>query len=459
MRLGSPHTASSSPRRREAGTALILAVSTVFILSILVADMHEVTGTAYAVAAHQRDALQAEYMARSGLNLTRLLMSGPNQQALTQAVRPIYQLTLGHGGPGELPVWMAADEILRPFCNYAATQSDGGFDLGEAKGFGDNPAVCQIRAQADNAKINVSSGLHFGGDEARRNTAMQLFALMGGYHSPSPYDPLFDQVDSQGQLNSRLDIVSAAIDWWDPDTERLQFDPGANEIRQSGTEDDVYQRYDPPYRAKNAPFDSLEELRLLRGIGDDFWSTFIEPDPNDIRSRNVTIYGSGRINANEAPPEVLLAQVCSIADDQLLCNNPLEAAKFIQLLRTVRAMFPIPIFGSSADFVNFMRGQSPLYTQLVGMLGAQSPLVFTPLTVDGNVGNALGNAFLVVAQIVTIESTGFAGCPDDPLEVPEGCRTRVRIRAVVNKDTRWTPPPPNPGRMPTLGVFHHYRVD
>ncbi len=443
---------------RRQGTALLLAISTLFILSILVLDMLESTSTAHAVAAHQRDALRAEYMARSGLNLTRLLMSSPNQRALTAAVRPIYQATLGHGGPGELPVWMAANEILQPFCNYQSA-SEGGFDLGQAKGFEGNPAVCRIRAQADNAKINVSTGLHFGGDDARRNTAMQLFALMGGYQSPSPYDPLFQQADSHGRVHSRLDVVSAVIDWWDRDTERLQFDPGANEVRQSGGEDDIYQTYDPPYRAKNAAYDSLAELRLVRGVGDDFWATFIEPDPSDIRSRNVTVYGSGRINVNEAPAEVLLARICSIAGDQLLCTNPAEAAKFIQLLRTVRSMFPIPIFGSSADFVNFMRGQSPLYAQLVALLGEQNPLVFSPLTISGQAGNELGNAFLVVAQIVSIESTGFSGCPEDPLEIPEGCRTRVRVRAVVNKDARWTPPPPNPGRMPTLGIFHHYRID
>jgi general secretion pathway protein K len=424
----------------------VLALTTIAILTVLVADMQESTSTAYAIATQQRDRLRAEYMAKSGLNLTRLIMSGPNQQQLTATVRPIYQLTLGHGGPGELPVWMAANEILQPFCNFEASEQ-AGFELGGANDFFGAPGTCEITAQADNAKINVSSGLHFGGDQARLNTAMQLFSLMGGYHSPSPYDPLFDRLDGQGQLTSRLDVVAATIDWWDPDTERMIFDPGASEVSQAGSEDDIYASYEDPYRVKNAAFDSLEELRYIRGVGDDFWATFVEPDPDDIRSRNLTIYGSGRINANEAPAEVLLARTCSIVPDALLCIDPLEAAKFIQVVRTVRSMLPLPIFGSNGDFVNFMRGQTQLYTMLKGILGEENPLLFTPIDVSGQQMTDLTNAFIVVAQIVTIESIGYAG------------RARVRIRAVVNKDRDWNPPPPNPGSMPTLGIFHHYRVD
>src|SRR5690606_31334050 len=107
-------------------------------------------------------------------------------------------------------------------------------------------------------------------------------------------------------------------------------------------EDNVYRMFDDSYEPKNAPFDSIEELRLVRGIGDDFWATFIEPDPDDPRTRAITIYGSGAVNPNEATPEVLIARVCSILVDQPLCTDPIEAAKFIQILRTLRMIAPIP---------------------------------------------------------------------------------------------------------------------
>ena len=81
--------------------------------------------------------------------------------------------------------------------------------------------------------------------------------------------------------------VAAVIDWWDEDEQRTLFDPGAAKVNSSGREDDIYGRFAEPYRIKNAPFDSLDELRMVRGFTDDFWATFVEPDrtpPNGDRS-------------------------------------------------------------------------------------------------------------------------------------------------------------------------------
>jgi general secretion pathway protein K len=276
--------------------------------------------------------------------------------------------------------------------------------------------------------------------------------MLGGYQAPSPYDPLFEKRDGEGQFNTRLDVISALADWWDPDQQRTQFDPGASTVTSGGGEDEIYRRYRDPYVIKNAPFDSLEEVRLVRGVTDDFWATFVQPDPDDLRSERLTIYGSGAVNPNEAPPEVMLARLCSFRGltDQPLCSDPLEAAKFIQLVRTVRSIFPVPFFTRSGDFLNFVEGRgggTDLYPLLLGMLGPTSPLVFRPVTIPADVRTAVDNAFVTAARILTIRGEGRVG------------RARVRIRTVANFHDRWTPPPPNAGSMPALGVFHYYRVD
>src|SRR5690606_541286 len=98
------------------------------------------------------------------------------------------------------------------------------------------------------------------------------------------------------------------------------------------------------------------ELRLIRGVTDDFWATFVEPDPEDPSSRSLTIYGSGRVHLNEARAEVLLARTCSILVDQPLCSDPTEAAKFIQIINTARMMAPIPWFSSHEDYARFLEG-------------------------------------------------------------------------------------------------------
>lgn len=445
------------PKPREQGVALVIAITTVAILSVMLADMHESTGTAFAVATAERDRLQAEYIAKSGHNLTRLLIR--NEPRIRQMVSPLYQALIGRPPP-QLPIWSLANDILQPFCRGPEGPDDDEFDferagqlpdfLRGAQGLENLPGTCEIVAFAENSKINVNDPLFLNGDRARRSISMQMFAVMGGYQSPSPYDPLFQQRDADGQFSNRQDILGGIIDWWDVDTDRTTFDPGAGEVATSGGEDDVYRRLDDPYEPKNAPFDSLEELRLVRGIGDDFWATFVEPVRGDDRSRKITVYGSGSVNPNEAPPEVLLARICSFLENPPLCTDPAEAMKFVQLLSTVRSMFPVPFFTRSGDFMNFAEGRGgprDLYPMMRSFLGPDSPLLFTPVAIPQAMRGEVASSFVTAAQIIRIHVTANVG------------RTNVHINSVMNFHDRWSPPPPNAGRMPGLGVFHYYRID
>lgn len=429
--------------------ALVLAITAIAILAVVLADMHEGTTAAYMVAATERDQLRAEYMARSGINLTRLLVA--QEPAIRIAVAPMYQMLTGRPPP-MIPVWNFADGILRPFCDYDRNTEEGsaGLNFGIAEGLGATGGTCEIISFGENSRININDPLSFDGDRAREIVALQTFGLVGGYLSPSPFDPLFEQSDPDGNFTSRLDLVSALIDWWDIDTDRTSFDPGAGTVASAGSEDDIYQRLDDPYRARNAPLDSIEELRLIRGVGDDFWATFVEPDPDDPRSRTITIYGSGAVNPNEAPPQVLYARVCSIIGLQPFCANPLEAAKFIQLMNTIRGIAPIPWFTHPRQFTEFLEGaggERDLYPMLSSFLGAGSELLFTPVTLTPEQRNQLDGVLVTAARILTIQATGRSG------------RATVRIRTVMNFHDRWVPPPPNAGTMPGLGIFYYYRID
>jgi len=433
----------------EKGIALVLALTAIAILAVVLADMHEGTTAAYIVATTERDQLRAEYMARSGLNLTRLLVAQEPQ--IRVAVAPMYTMLTGRPPP-MIPVWNFAEAILQPFCDYggATSEGSGGFNFGIAEGLGDTGATCEIVSFGENSRININDPLSFEGNRQQVIVAMQTFGLIGGYLSPSPFDPLFEQADPDGNYTARLDFVSALIDWWDLDTDRTNFDPGAGTVTSSGAEDDIYQTFDDPYRARNAPLDSIEELRMIRGVGDDFWATFVEPNPDDPRSRTVTIYGSGAVNPNEAPPEVLLARVCSIIGLQPLCANPAEAAKFIQLFQTVRSIAPIPWFTHPRQFVEFIAGEGgprDLYPMLSTFLGPGNPLLFTPVTLTPEQRNELDAVMVTAARIITIQVTGRSG------------RASVRARTVMNFHDRWTPPPPNAGTMPGLGIFYYYRLD
>jgi general secretion pathway protein K len=261
---------------------------------------------------------------------------------------------------------------------------------------------------------------------------------------------MFSQRDADGQFTTRLDIVSDVIDWWDYDEQRTVFDPGSKTIAISGSEDDVYGQFRDPYVVKNAPLDSLEELRLVRGIGDDFWATFIDPS-EDPRDRKITIYGSGIVNVNMAPPDVLLSRLCSFVTDQALCNNTAQQLAFVSLLSTIRQVLPLALFSTPKDFLDFISGSSnsgrDLYAALVGFLGADSPLLaWTPMQIPADQRKQIEERFLTLASIFTIQSTGRVG------------KAQARITAVVNFDPPWVPPPGVAGSLPALGVFHHYRI-
>jgi general secretion pathway protein K len=56
-------------------------------------------------------------------------------------------------------------------------------------------------------------------------------------------------------------ITDSILDWIDPD----------DQPRLSGAESDYYLSLDPPYQAKNGPFDSINELLLVRGVVPDMF--------------------------------------------------------------------------------------------------------------------------------------------------------------------------------------------
>ncbi len=92
-------------------------------------------------------------------------------------------------------------------------------------------------------------------------------------------------------------IVDSILDWKDPDDLH----------HLSGAEDDYYMSLQPPYKAKNANFDTLEELLLVKGMTTEI--LYGNEDKKGIIDL-LTLY-SGinriRINVNAAPKEVLMA--------------------------------------------------------------------------------------------------------------------------------------------------------
>ncbi len=439
------------PSRREQGVALVMVLTVVAVITMFVSEMTQNTTTSFQVAVSERDQLKAEYIAKSGLNLTRLLIAKEPQ--IRMAISPIYQMLAGHRPP-QINVWRFADSILAPFANLQAAKQSmptTGIDFSQMRGLTDTGGTFEITTQPENTMLNLNDPLFLSGNDAARSVAMQLYALMGGFQTNSPFDSMFNTLDPDGQATTRLDIVSDVVDWWDSalNEQRTIFDPGSLQVTSAGGEDDIYSRFTDPYRVKNAPFDSLEELRMIRGVSDDFWATFVQTDPEDPRTRRVTVYGSGAVNPNEARPEVLLARLCSYSgiSIQPLCQEPAQAMAFTVLFSTVRMLMPISLFETGDAFLQFMQGKGEMYSMLAAFPMAKTLLQWQPITIPADVAPQMGKAFITSAAIFSIQSIGRVG------------HTTVRMNSVVNFDPGWQPPQMTTAKMSGLGIFIHYRLD
>ncbi len=99
-------------------------------------------------------------------------------------------------------------------------------------------------------------------------------------------------------------IVDAIIDWRDAD------DNSTGNFAE--TESGYYGSLDPSYESKNADFEYIEELLLLRGITPALYFGGDGIGLKDI----VTPYGSGgKININTAPPVILRALMTGASED------------------------------------------------------------------------------------------------------------------------------------------------
>lgn len=424
-------------RRRRRGVALILVLSSLTILTVMLSEIQDESAAELGSALTARDALIAEYAARSGVNLTRLLIAA--EPTVRKSLQPILQLMMPGGTP-QIPVWEYSDRIMGAFNDAAgaeAFQSMAGFDMSQGKNLGMTGASFDLTVVDEDSKINLNEPAR-GGAFNQSRLASTLIGLMV---NPAN-DPLFEARDADGQFSDRQTICSAVIDWTDPDQDSYVCDPSNPTAQTAAAEDSFYDLLKKPYPRKNAAFDSLQELHRLRGFSDDFWATFIEPDPDNPQKRNVTVWGQGTININTANAQTLLAFICSQAPSSRMCSDPAEAIKFLGVVEAVR-MSPlggVPMFSSPKMFIKALSAKS---APAAGKAGA------TPSGGGGGgymseMFSALGLepvTFLSESQaekMLTVESKLFSIYATGVVKSAKR-ETRVRVHAVV--DYRNAPPP------------------
>ncbi len=413
-------------RRARRGVALILVLSSLTILTVMLSEIQDESSAELGASLSARDALVAEYAARSAVNLSRLLIAA--EPTIRTTLAPLFMMM--RSAPPQIPVWEFSDRVMGAFNNVEGTEAFkalGNFDMSQGKNLGMSGAGFELRVIDEDSKINLNEPAR-GGAFGQARLAASLIGLMSGPQN----DPLFERRDPDGQFSDRQAICSAIIDWTDPDQDSYVCDPNNPTAQTAAAEDSFYELLKKPYSRKNAGFDSLGELHKLRGFSDDFWATFVEPDPDRPDKRTVTVWGQGTINVNTANPQTLLAFVCAAAPAARVCSDPAETQKLLILLTMLRGSTAgIPIFTSPKMFVDALASKGKFGEIFKGM--GLEPVPF--LSED-----QAAKMVAVESKLFSIYATGV---------VKAGKReTRVRIHAVV--DFRNAPPP---GAAATAGLL------
>jgi general secretion pathway protein K len=402
---------------RERGVALVLVLGALTILAVMLTDFQDETSAELGSALSTRDSIKAEYAARSALQLSRLLIAA---EPTIRKGLAIFFIASG-GAPPQIPVWDFADQVLGAFNDAAGLQKFAALasvSMDQGKKLGIEGAGFDIDIIDEDSKIDLNTAWKDPLTQTR--LAAQILGLIG----PVQFDPLFTARDGDGQYSDRLQICGALIDWVDANQDATTCDLTTQQGPSSAPEDSFYQQLDQPYFRKNAPFDSLEELHMVRGVSDDFWANFIDPDPNDPHRRNVTIWGQGKVNVNTANAQTILALVCGGTKPlATVCTDPIEAGKFLALVNMMR-MFTMgaPLFNSPQGFISTLKQQSPIGLILKSL--GLAPITFAS---EADVKKSIATE----SKVFTIMATG---------RVRSGQReTKVKIHAVV--DFRNAPSP------------------
>jgi general secretion pathway protein K len=330
-------------RGRQAGIALVVVTVTCAVMGAVVGDFAYNARVDLEAAANARDELRAEYLARAGIQLSRLLIKV--QSSVLDRNRQFV---------GDIQISDFAPYLVKAFGGAADEQAGIGaligVDFSQMKGLGvGKGASFDLNMEAEDGKLNLNCG----GGFAETAKQGQLYAILYAMMWPPRYNRLFETPDVDGQYFTREDTAKAIIDWADADEQR--YDPAGGS---SGAEDYRYDAQRDPYRAHNQLYDTVEELNLVRGVGDPFWGSF-----GDM----MTVYGGCKVNVGAIKTEhwPLMAAIlrATVKDDHKSDPVLQDDLLLAQLAQTVLGMTKMTGgFQSTQQFVQAITNPASLFT-------------------------------------------------------------------------------------------------
>jgi type II secretory pathway component PulK len=326
-------------------------LATLMVLTVLVTEVTYTSRVRYLVSAHRRDQVQAEWLARSGANIYRLILVANKEleksgiaeyasmfgvnigDALWQMVPMIntglLRMMMGSGGDVDDISEEALDEFKRTGQVADEYTEGAGEGLFSGRDFLDFDGDFAAEISDHESRVGINS---FATESAtviqESDTAQRLYALLSGEEN--------DQWFHDRNLD-RWELIGNLKDWVDTDTVRSGG--------LGGYEDNLYNRGtdlrgdEDGYLTKNAPFESLDELHLVAG-----WEGALF----DRYADKLTVFGDGKVNVNTAGDEVLKSTIRSCAT-----SSPSDSELDI-CMREVNEYMLMASFQKGSEFAQYV---------------------------------------------------------------------------------------------------------
>ncbi len=380
-----------SIRRRHVnkprGVAMLLVLVGLVILGLVASEIRYNSAVELRLAANQRDELRAHYLAKSGIAMSRLMLRFQKQVDSIQIpnIASIVQAVAGGGAPApggaapssmSIQLWRMAKVDCHMLAQLVPSQPSASGGMGKSP---PKVAFDEENPEAGKAQQGRSFGSFTGcfdtvitDEEERINlnkldspqlSAIVLLSQLQAALTDKKYEFLFEKEDSNRVKSTPNDVVISMRDWIDEDDVMTQLNfTGQGDPFQKGFSDengDYTRYYDPRYRAKNARFDSLDELFMVHGINDRFMAAFKD---------KLTVYPdvNSRLNINTDDPLLLELAIRTVADPMRLDPRLSDPVFIDMLIKKIRAARVFAIFGmSAADFVNLVAASGVAVNQSI----------------------------------------------------------------------------------------------
>jgi len=282
----------TSGERKSRGVALLMAVMLIALMMLFAADSIVTSQVDLQLAVTHRDRIRAEFAAKSGFNLATFLLSADLAKDLTIGSTPGLQ-KLGLGDTN-IRLW----DLLNQLPPIGGADSEMIQILAQSFGLNsvlDSSVLDQLKAIEGSFEIKVSDeqqkiDVNYCSSGAREPCAAVRAMLTALFSCPAEKAFLAKKRLTPMELSARIQ------DWVDPDS-RTESESGFSD------ESDPYQKRKKPFKSKNGPLDSIEELKMIEGWDEEVHTVF---------APYLTAYpiwkkreDRARINLNSAPRELL----------------------------------------------------------------------------------------------------------------------------------------------------------